>query len=421
MSPSILNNAQKQIRDIARNLGLEQLMIEELVAPDLVAHFKLPLKRDDGSVLVLDAYRAQHNRVRGPYKGGLRFHDSVTADEVAGLATLMSIKNAVMDLPLGGGKGGIAVNPKQLSRAELERLSKLFAHKLAPIIGEQRDIPAPDVNTNAQIIDWMVEAYTEATGQDGNRTFTGKSLKNGGSRGREEATGRGGVVVTAAALEKMAIDTPKIIVQGFGNVGYWFAAIGHREYGWQIIGLADSRGAVLSNGQGFDVEAIAERKQVSGSVKGNFCINGRCHQDYGVDMAADEFLAQPCDVLVLAAMEHAITSSNMRTIQARVIVELANNPITDEAHDYLTKKGVIIVPDVLANAGGVTVSYFEWLQNQHDEQWAQARVIDALRKQLLAAFEPIWQRHRQKRIALKDAAFELAVKRLTGSPDKLNS
>lgn len=362
---TILENAHSIIKHSANRLGLQAHDLETLLAPDLVAHLRLPLQKKSGETVVYDAYRAQHNNSRGPYKGGLRFHQSVTAEEVTGLATLMSIKNAVVDIPMGGGKGGIAVNPKQLGMDELESLARQFARKLAPIIGPDRDVPAPDVNTNAQIIDWMLHEYEEHTNTQAPATFTGKSVGKGGSHGREDATGRGGVIVTEIVANKLAITAPTIAIQGAGNVGIWFAKVAS-ELGWKVIALSDSSATVF-DGNGLDVDSLMKHKADGGQL---------ADIDSAEVMSVDAVLSQKCDILVLAALENAVTAKNMKEVSAKVVVEMANGPTTDEAYDFLTNNQIIVVPDVLANAGGVIVSYFEWMQNRLDETWSAAGVKD---------------------------------------------
>ncbi len=417
MGNSILENAQDIIRASSLSIGTEQDIVEQILSPNAVIRLSVPLERDSGVTEVFTAFRVQHNNARGPYKGGLRFHPHVDEDEVAGLATLMSLKCAVVDVPFGGGKGGITVNPRDLSADELERLSKGFARALQPFIGPEVDIPAPDVNTNASIMDWMVQTYAEITEDPlaAEAAFTGKSIEHGGSKGREAATGRGGVIVTKAlldALGKRAPERPSIIVQGFGNVGYWYARLAS-DYGWKINGLSDSQGGITTGEEaGLDPELTMRHKKSHGMQSGLYCVEGVCETHLGQSVSGNDLLTTETDILVLAALENAITKTNMADIKAKIIIEMANSPISSEAHDYLSEAGVIIVPDVLANAGGVAVSYLEWLQSKAHEQWEEEEVNRQLTDIMMEAFHGVWDRGATKRIPLKNAAFQLGVERL---------
>lgn len=402
MSDSILDNATINIREAAKRLELDEFQTEQLIAPDVVAHFRLPLKKDDGSVEVFDAYRAQHSNKRGPYKGGLRFHPSVTPEEAQGLATLMSIKTAAVNIPMGGGKGGIVVDPKLLSEAELERLARSFARHLAPIIGETRDVPAPDVNTNPQIIDWMVEEFEKECNVQAPGTFTGKSVAKGGSLGRIDATGRGGVIVTERIIKSMEMGAPSVAIQGFGNVGQWYAQLG-AERGWRVTAVSDSS-ATLVNAEGLDIQKVIKFKQDGASLKDA--------TGYGDVLNRDAVFGYSCDVLALAALENAVTANNVSSVQAKLIVELANNPITEDAYNTLVKNDIQIAPDVLANAGGVIVSYFEWQQNRASSQWEEADVRQKLEATMAEATQTIVDYAHEHRLNLKDAAFDVAIKRL---------
>lgn len=412
-----LKNAHKVITDAANRLDIDDETISRLIEPDTVLSLNLHFERDDGSIEHVKGYRSQHNNLLGPYKGGLRFHPNVSRSEVIALSTLMTIKTAVVDIPFGGGKGGLAVNPRDLSEEELERLSRQFARAITPIIGPDKDIPAPDVNTNATIIDWMLDEFEHETGAKAPAAFTGKSLEKGGSKGREAATGRGGVMATKALLEKTKLpENPSVIVQGFGNVGYWYAQIA-QDLGWPVRGIADSKGGITTNSdEGFDVRLTMRQKRATGLIDEMYCVGGVCDTDLGKKVKDSDFLTQETDILVLAALENAITSKNMKDIKAKVIVELANGPITDIAYDYLIDKGVIILPDVLANAGGVIVSYLEWLQSKDNKQWEEDEVNRQLNDIMQAAFDNVWDYAKSNKTHLKDAAFRIAIERLA---DKL--
>ncbi|MEI6237025.1 MAG: Glu/Leu/Phe/Val dehydrogenase, partial [Candidatus Saccharibacteria bacterium] len=351
------------------------------------------------------AYRAQHNNKRGPYKGGIRFHPEVDLDEVRALATLMSFKTAAVGLPLGGGKGGIAVNPRELSVDELEELSRAYAKHLAPCIGPKKDIPAPDVNTDSRIIDWMVDEFEIITGDKSKASFTGKSLKNGGSEGRDAATGRGGVIALRQVLKHLKMSDKKLTyaIQGFGNVGSYFCDIADKEQpNWSLIAASDSGAAVYSN-KGLVVPNIEKFKQ----SKGKFT-------DYKQEkiITNEELLGLDVDILVLAGLGDVVTKSNMKNIKAKIIVELANGPVNESAQDYLTTKKVLIIPDIIANAGGVIVSYFEWVQNCKSEHWDEARVNKKLEQYMVKAVDELYATATSKSIPYKEAAFVNAIKNL---------
>ena len=412
----MLDNARKIIRDASNGLGLDEAITERIVEPDLVAHFTIPLEMDDGSTKLIKAFRSQHNNKRGPYKGGLRFHPSVTADEAQALSMLMTLKCAVVDIPFGGAKGGAAIDTKKLSDKEYERFCMAFARRLTPLIGPDIDVPAPDVGTDARAMDIMLATYNKFSGKpESFATFTGKSIENNGSRGRDAATGRGGVIVTQAVidLDENIPEKPHVHVQGFGNVGKWYAQLAQAR-GWRVAGLSDSSTGITTHAEeGFDIDLTKRKKDTAGSLgNGTYCVDGQCEADLGKDINNAEFLTHPVDILVLAALEDTITADNMKAINAKVIIEMANGPITDEAHDYLTQQGVTIVPDVLANAGGVVVSYLEWLQGKDAEQWDEERVNDRLEEIMLAAFERVWNRSSKDSIDLKSASLRIALEKL---------
>ncbi len=437
----MLKTAQKIVKQTAYSLDLTQEEINRLLNPEAVHEYNFPVKMDNGQLKIFKGWRIQHNSFLGPYKGGIRFHQNVTQDEVQALATLMTIKCAVVNLPFGGGKGGVRVNPKEMSRKELERLSRAYVRQIAPIIGERKDVPAPDVNTNAEIMSWMIDEYEKIIGKKSPATFTGKPPELGGSLGRREATGRGGVIVLKALLKKiqdyvahssgsarLAVHLPSrlkqvsssfvpssltVAVQGFGNVGYYFAKIAKDE-GFKIVTTADSRGAVYVK-EGLDPNATLDCKKEKGTVAGCYCRGSVCDVHFGKTITNKEFWRMPVDILVPAALENVINKNNVKDIKAKIIIEMANGPITDEAYKYLIEKGVIIVPDVLSNAGGVTVSYLEWLQNIKGEKWSEEKVNKKLEKIMVKAFDDLWERainNSQKGLDLKQAAFQVAVKRI---------
>lgn len=416
----MLDTAQVIIRTTGKKLGLSDALVKRLIEPDIIHEFSLPLKKDNGELEVIKGYRVQHNNALGPYKGGIRFHQSVSREEVQALATLMSIKCAVVGLPYGGGKGGVTIDPKGLTENELEKLAKIYSAKIASFIGPDIDIPAPDVNTNPKIMSWMLEEYEKIVGYKSPATFTGKPVAKGGSLGRTEATGRGGVIVLQSLLAKLPKkENYTIAVQGFGNVGYYFAEIASLEK-LQIVAVSDSKGGVMKQDKDqklltLDIPLIMSCKKEKGSLAGCYCSGGVCDTRGGKMISQDELLQLPVDILVPAALENVINKDNMKKIQAKIIIEMANGPITDEAYEYLHKKGVIIVPDVLANAGGVSVSYLEWVQSKQGYWWTEEEVNDKLTNIMQRAFEEIWNRSQNSNISLKQSAFEVAIARIAAA------
>lgn len=429
----MLQSAQALIKKTAEKMKLNKELIKQLIEPEYIHEFSFPVMMNNGKKKVLKGWRIQHSSALGPYKGGIRFHPETVREEVQALATLMTIKCAVAGLPYGGGKGGVAVDPKKLSKTELERLSREYVKKIAYLIGENIDVPAPDVNTNPKIMGWMLDEYQKIKGYKSPATFTGKPVGAGGSLGRTEATGRGGVIVLKALLEKIvfrpphpkwtqAIDSKQlsssfssltIAVQGFGNVGYYFAKLAD-EAGFKIVAVSDSKGGVYVK-DGLDPQTTLNCKKEKGMVAGCYCKGSVCDLKYGRLVTNEELLELPVDILVPAALENVINKDNMKKIKAKIIVEMANGPITEEAYEYLTKKGVIIVPDVLANSGGVTVSYLEWVQNKMGYYWLEKEVNDKLKVMMERAFESIWKKSVERKISLKQAAFEVAIERITST------
>jgi glutamate dehydrogenase/leucine dehydrogenase len=399
----MLDGVQKLIKEVGSNLGLDEQTIEDLIKPNAEHIFDIELKNGN----TYKAFRVQHNNKNGPYKGGVRFHENVTLDEVQALATLMSLKTAAVGLPLGGGKGGVAVNPKNLSKEELEELSRKYVQGLHKHIGPDQDVPAPDVNTNATVIDWMVDEYEKLTGDSSHASFTGKSLSKGGSLGRDAATGRGGVIAFSKLLKLLGKDQQKLTyaVQGYGNVGQFFATISQKELSnWQLNAASDSS-AVLYAKDGLDAKALAEHKEKGGRFAD--------YNQPGIDkLALSEFASLDVDVLVLAALEDAVNAGNMKSIKANYIVELANGPITTEAYKYLSGKGIEILPDVVANAGGVVVSYLEWKQNKENNKWSEQKVNEELEKYISKAVEQMQSTAKSSNVPLKEAAFMGALNNL---------
>jgi len=452
----MLESAQALIKETAKNLGFDEEIIKRLIEPEMICEFSFPVKMDDGQIKVFKGWRIQHNSALGPYKGGIRFHPQTSREEVQALATLMTIKCAVAGLPYGGAKGGVLVDPKKLSSAELERLSREYVKKIAHFIGEDTDVPAPDVNTNPQIMAWMIDEYQKIKGYQSKATFTGKPVAMGGSLGRTEATGRGGVIVLKALLSELVKDgSTKILsrlnsslmllkqkvsknfvlpsfnnqklksnneitiaVQGFGNVGYYFANIAS-EAGFKVVAVSDSKGGIIKpkgeNLEALDIPLVMECKKEKGTLAGCYCAGGVCDTKGGKTITNEELLELPVDILVPAALENVINEKNMKNIKAKIIIEMANGPVTEEAYEYLSKKGVIIVPDVLANSGGVTVSYLEWAQNKAGYYWSEEEVNSKLEVMMKKAFETIWKKSIEKKIPLKQAAFEVALEKIVSA------
>ena len=400
----MLKSAQDNIKKAAHLMQLDDAALKKMLEPNAVHNFEIVLENGKK----FQAYRVQHSNARGPYKGGVRFHPDVDHDEVQALATLMSFKTAVAGIPLGGGKGGIEVDPHSLSDQELEELSRKYVQGLSAYIGPDKDIPAPDVNTNAQIIDWMVDEYSALTGDQTKGSFTGKSIANGGSAGREEATGRGGVIVLRTLLQLARNDSTAsnkltYAIQGFGNVGVFFADVAEAEQsGWKLVTATDSSGGVYA-ADGLSAEALKQYKST-----------GKKLADYGQGsvITNDEILEQEVDVLVLAALGDVVTEANVDKIKAKYILELANGPVQSAVEDKLLERGIVVVPDILANAGGVVVSYFEWLQNINDERWDLNKVNTQLDDLLVAATNDVYRRAQKDGISLKQAAFCIAIERL---------
>ncbi len=395
--------AQQQFDLAAEKLGLDPGLRKVLREPrrELTVHF--PVKMDDGTVRVFTGYRVQHNLGRGPAKGGIRYHQDVSLDEVKALAMWMTWKCAVVGIPYGGGKGGVIVDPKQLSRRELEGLTRRYATEISIIIGPERDIPAPDVNTNAQTMAWIMDTYSMHVGYTVPAVVTGKPISLGGSEGRNEATARGAVycVVEAAKHLKLDLHGAKVVVQGFGNAGSIAAQLMGLE-GSTVIAVSDSQGGI-HNEQGLDIERVISWKQEHGTVVGFPGAKAVSNQD---------LLEIPCDVLIPAALENQITAENAARIQARIVAEAANGPTTPEADAMLYERGVFLIPDILCNAGGVTVSYFEWVQDLNRDHWSEAIVNEKLKGIMTKAFDETFALAERHEVNMRTGAYLLAVDRV---------
>ncbi|WP_048096392.1 Glu/Leu/Phe/Val dehydrogenase dimerization domain-containing protein [Geoglobus ahangari] len=392
-----------QLERAAEIAGVDEGIVEYLKVPDRAVEVKVPVKMDDGSLRIFTGYRVQHCGIRGPYKGGIRYHPNVTMDEVKALAMWMTWKCALVNIPFGGGKGGVRVNAKELSRGELERLTRRFTTMLIPFIGPERDIPAPDMYTDEQTMAWMMDTYSVYKGYAVPGIVTGKPVSLGGSLGRNSATGRGVAIIARESAKAIGMDISEmtVAVQGYGNVGYWAAKTLH-EMGATIVAVSDSRGGVF-NPEGLDPDEVLEFKRKTGTVVGY----------EGEQITNEELLELDVDVLVPAAIENVINESNMRNIKARLVVEGANGPITPEAEEYLDKKCELVVPDILANSGGVIVSYFEWVQDLERYFWDLEKVNAELEKILVRAFNDLLRTKQEYGdILWRDAAMVVALDRV---------
>ncbi len=404
MTINPFETAKAQLAAAANLANLDKDKVEQLMHPDRYVEASIPVKMDDGSQRIFVGFRSQHNNARGAYKGGIRFHQDVNLDEVRALSFWMSFKNAVVNVPFGGGKGGIIVNPKELSVGELERLSRGYVKKMFPIFGPEVDVPAPDVNTTGQIMGWMLNEYQQITGNKSKATFTGKSLDNGGSQGREEATGFGGVYVFEEVVKSKVVDLPAgstVAIQGFGNVATFFGQAAEK-LGYKVVALSDSKGGIYSP-EGLNFQKVWDHKKATGALK-----------DFtgAKNISNNELLILPVDVLVPAALENVLTAENADKIQARLIVEMANGPTTPEADAIFAKKNIIVIPDILANSGGVCTSYFEWYQNMHNEVWNKEQVLEKLSKQIKLAFADTLERRNKYQTTFRNAAYVLAAERI---------
>ncbi len=397
----MLHATHEQIKLVGNKIGLNTEEIERILEVDAHHEFDIILKNGQKH----KAFRIQHSDARGPYKGGIRFHPDVDSDEVKALATLMSLKTAAVNIPLGGAKGGVRVDPKMLNLKELEELSRKYVQKLAPHIGPNKDIPAPDVNTDPRIIDWMVDEYSRISGDTTRGSFTGKSIDGGGSEGRDAATGRGGVIVLSEYLRLKGMSGKKVsyAIQGFGNVGSFFGLVAAKEQkNWRMLAATDSSGGIY------------EKNSLWPSELEDFKKSGGRLRDYGIGQKInnDELVSANVDVLVLAALGSVVNESNAHLVKAKIVLELANGPVDDKAHKLLEARGVIVIPDILANAGGVIVSYLEWLQNLNQEHWTINKVNKQLNSLLKEAVINIFDRSVSSKMNIKEAALAVAMERI---------
>ncbi|MBI4895983.1 MAG: Glu/Leu/Phe/Val dehydrogenase [Candidatus Aenigmarchaeota archaeon] len=370
--------------------------------PKRAININFPLQMDNGDVQMVPAYRVQYNDARGPTKGGIRFHPDVHLEEVKELAFLMTFKCAVANIPYGGAKGGVRIDAKKLSQSELERLSRAYIREFAKFIGPDVDIPAPDVNTTPQIMGWMMDEYEKVCGKSTPSVITGKPVPLGGSLGRDYSTSMGAFFVLEAYLKKMKAKKPlTVAIQGFGNAGYHMARLCF-EHGYKIVGVSDSKGGVYQS-KGLDVPAIKQIKDKDDSFRN---VKG------GNQITNEQLLELPVDILVPAALGNVIHEKNAGKIRASIVLEIANGPVTPKADDILQKKNVVVIPDILANSGGVIVSYFEWVQNRMQFYWKEQEVNEKLREHIITAFDDIWNTSQKSRETLRKAAYSLAIHRI---------
>lgn len=392
----------KQLAKAAELMDLHSGVHARLQIPKFEMQFGIPVRMDDGSLKVFQGYRVQYDNSRGPNKGGIRFHPDVNIDEVRALAFWMTIKCSVVGIPLGGGKGGVIVDPKKLSVNELERLSRGFMRAVTHNVGPDRDVPAPDVYTTPQIMAWMMDEYETIRGDHGPGVITGKPLSVGGSEGRGYSTAQGGVYVTLELAKRLKLKKgASVVIQGYGNAGAYMAKILHKQ-GYKIIAVSDSKGGII-NEKGLDPVKVEQHKAVTGSV---------VSYTGAKNISNEQILTVACDVLVPAALENVITPDNVGRIKAKAIVELANGPTTPEADEKLFKKGITVVPDVLANAGGVTVSYFEQVQNAYNYYWSEKEVLTKLEPIMVGSFNEVWKTKEAYKCDMRTAAYIVAVQRI---------
>jgi glutamate dehydrogenase/leucine dehydrogenase len=399
-----LENALKSLDEAAEILNIDPNIHEVLRQPKRVVVVSVPIKRDDGSIKVFTGVRVQHTNARGPYKGGIRYYPSVDVEEVTALAMLMTWKCAVVDLPYGGAKGGVACNPKELSKNELERITRRYTAMIYEVIGPYVDIPGPDVYTDAQTMAWMVDTYSQMRGVLTPEVATGKPVSLYGSLGRHDATSRG-LVYTVKEFMKIVnkpLKDARIAIQGYGNVGYNAAKILHEEYGAKIVAVSDSKGGIYSE-KGLIPQKVMEHKEKTGSVVG---FNG------AKQITNEEVLTTPCDILIPAALENAVTKQIAEKINASAVAEGANGPTTPEADKVLKERGIVVIPDILANAGGVTVSYFEWVQNLKRETWTLEEVHAKLEAKMVKGFRDVLEASRKYEVTMRQAAMAVAVQKV---------
>ncbi|MFZ2300189.1 MAG: Glu/Leu/Phe/Val dehydrogenase [Candidatus Moraniibacteriota bacterium] len=397
-----LESARQQLQNVQETLKIHPNIFARLLHPDRVLEVSIPVRMDDGTTQIFTGYRSQHNNARGPYKGGIRFHPGVTRAEVEALSMWMTWKTAVVDIPLGGGKGGVIVDSKKLSDQELEMLARGYIRAISCIVGKDRDVPAPDVATDPRIMGWMLDEYESLLGVQAPGVITGKPVSVGGSLGRGYATAQGALYVLERAVAKSHLGREATVaIQGFGNGGGHLARM-LEEAGYRVVAIADSKATVYRS-TGLDVKEIAEHKRVAGDLQA--CAG--CEH-----LPSEAILSVSADILILAALEHAIHEGNAHDVRAKLIIEVANGPVTPEAEEVLIRKGVTVVPDILANAGGVTVSYFEQVQNAANYYWTETEVNAKLKETMETACDAVWDEKDRYNTSVRMGAYMVAVERV---------
>ena len=409
---NVFDDAVKRLDRAAQHANLDDETLERLKHAKAAVEVSIPVRMDDGTLQVFTGYRVRHDDTRGPAKGGIRYHPDVSLDEVRALAFWMTCKCAAVGIPFGGGKGGVIVNPKELSPMELERLSRGFIRQIADFIGPETDIPAPDVYTNAMVMGWMMDEYSKIRRQNSPAVITGKPLPLGGSLGRDDATGRGAYYCIKELEHRRKWDPNKIrvAVQGFGNAGQHVAALLHSD-GYQIVAVSDSRGGVYRK-EGFDIPSLRKIKNETRQLKAVYCDGSVCEAIDADTITNEELLELDVDLLIPAALENQITAPNAANVNAPVIVEVANGPITSDADEVLNDKGALVIPDILANAGGVTVSYFEWVQNKQGYYWTIEQVHERLKEIMSREFNNVFNLMEEKKLDMRAATYAHALSRI---------
>ncbi len=398
---NLFTSTQDVIKDALEKLGYDEGMYELLKEPLRMVEVRIPIRMDDGKIKVFKGYRAQHNDAVGPTKGGIRYHPEVTAEEVRALSMWMTLKAGIVDLPYGGAKGAIVCDPREMSMGELERLSRGYVRALSQVMGPTKDIPAPDVFTNAQIMAWMMDEYSRIDEYNSPGFITGKPIVLGGSQGRDRATAEGVTIIIEEAAKRRGIDMKgaRIVVQGFGNAGSFLSKF-LNDAGAKVIGISDAYGA-LHDPDGLDIDYLLDRRDSFGTVTTLF----------DNTITNQELLELDCDILVPAAIANQITEKNAHNIKAKIVVEAANGPTTAEGTRILTDRGILLVPDVLASAGGVTVSYFEWVQNNMGYYWTEEEVREKMTKKMVEAFENVYTVAETRNIDMRLAAYMIGVRK----------
>lgn len=422
INSSPFENALTQLDKALKYLNLTPYQIDRLRNSERIISVNFPVKMDNGETKIFHGFRVQHSSLAGPYKGGIRYHPEVKLDEVKALAFWMMMKNAVVGIPVGGGKGGVIVDPKILSKRELEHVTRGYIKAIHPILGPYIDVPGPDMGTPPQVMSWMADEFGRQVNKSGNRklskneilsTFTGKLVNQGGSEGREEATGKGGIYVLQALLSKLDKHDKSltVAVQGFGNLGYHFALLA-KESGFKVVAISDSKHAIYVP-DGLDPKKTLDCKNKSGDLTKCMCTEKVCSVRNGNLITNEDLLELPVDILVPAAIENVLTGDNAHRIKAKIVFEMANGPTTPEGDTILAEKKILLVPDILTNSGGVTVSYFESQQNMRGEHWTKEQVNKKLEKKMVTALDAVWKTAKTNKSDLRTAAFIVAIKRIT--------